>query len=195
MRVNTSIKKKKLLLPKQLLKLIGTGLARVSKMSFMERYAMFMGKVQLVELDLKHLAHKKARYTWEQVERWTLGTTIRNLEKNGLRPDFVQILDALLWYRNEIAHNLLANDALGKKLVGSRYQRISVKMLSRGEFELEQVIQVRDYLRKVKAHWFISEEQRKKVQEAKKRDELQYEKWLSGELHWSKREKAWVESS
>jgi thiamine phosphate synthase YjbQ (UPF0047 family) len=44
--------------------------------------------------------------------KWTLGRTTTELEKNGLREDFINLLRSLVEYRNYIAHELLFDDAL-----------------------------------------------------------------------------------
>ena len=64
----------------------------------------------------------------------------------GLRQDFIAFTKDLLEYRNYIAHEILADDALMRRLVGSSAQRFAWKRLSRGLYVVESVIVVHDFL-------------------------------------------------
>lgn len=55
--------------------------------SILEQYAIFMGKAQMLELGLKALLHRRFEVPFENMERWTLGTTKNELRNRGLRID------------------------------------------------------------------------------------------------------------
>jgi hypothetical protein len=73
---------------------------------------MFMGKAQLVELSLKNILETKYRYDENRIKRWTLGTAIIELEKCGLRQDFIVLLKDLNEHRVYIAHEPCARGSL-----------------------------------------------------------------------------------
>jgi hypothetical protein len=140
------VSKSKRLSPKQLQFRVGNRLRKYDNLNFLESFAMFMGKAQLVELSLKKILTIKYSYDENRIERWTLGATIKELEKCGLRKDFIMLLKELNKHRIYIAHELLADDALMKKLVGSKAQRFAWKSLERGLYAVETVIFVHDFL-------------------------------------------------
>jgi hypothetical protein len=140
------VSKSKRLSSKQLQFRVGNRLRKYDNLNFLESFAMFMGKAQLVELSLKNILTIKYSYNENRIERWTLGTTIKELEKCGLRKDFIMLLKDLNEHRNYIAHELLADDALMKKLAGSKAQRFAWKSLERGLYAVEAVIVVHDLL-------------------------------------------------
>ena len=51
-------------------------------LSFMEEYAMFMGKSQILEFGLKKLLEHKYDYESEIMEKWTLGQITKKLKSN-----------------------------------------------------------------------------------------------------------------
>jgi hypothetical protein len=63
-----------------------------------------------------------------------------------VRKDFVLLLKDLNERRIYIAHQLLADDALMKKLAGFQVQRFAWKSLERGLYAVETVIVVHDFL-------------------------------------------------
>lgn len=140
--------KNKILTPKKLQSKIIKRLESVGKMNFMEQYAMFMGKVQVVEAALKGLLGRKYGYDSERMERWTLGRVIRELKERGLRPDFIYNLEELLEYRNIIAHDLLAYHAITRSLLGRKSKGFSWpwRFLTKGLYRVEYTIQVYDFL-------------------------------------------------
>ena len=85
-------------------------------LSFLEQYAMFMGKTQILEFGLKGLLARKYAVPFESMEKWTLGRVKNELSKKGLRPDFIAYLDSVVDYRNYIAHELLVNNAITMSL-------------------------------------------------------------------------------
>ena len=64
--------------------------------SMLERFALFMGTTQLLELSLKALVHRKYHIALDRSERWTLGRTARELRDRGLRSDFCAYLDSVV---------------------------------------------------------------------------------------------------
>ena len=107
---------------------------------------MFMGKAQLVELGLKNILTSKYGYDDERIERWSLGRVVKELRKSGLRQDFVHLMEELQEHRNYIAHEMLANDALLRRLAGGGAHRIASRSLSRGLYLVAQAIVVHDFL-------------------------------------------------
>jgi hypothetical protein len=97
----------KRLSPKQLHARVTKRLRKSDNLNFLESFAMFMGKAQLVELALKKILVTKYGYQESRIERWTLGTAIKELKKCGLRKDFIALLEDLNDHRIHIAHELL----------------------------------------------------------------------------------------
>src|SRR5262249_59306015 len=108
---------------------------------------MFMGKAQLLELGLKKI-HLMGKYGLEEekIKNWSLGHVIAELKKRECRGDFVGLLEELKERRNYIAHELLADDAIMQKMIGSRAKRFAWKSLSHGLYQVEQAIVVHDFL-------------------------------------------------
>ena len=71
---------------------------------------------------------------------------IKELRDCGLRPDFIHLMEELKERRNYIAHEMLVNDALLRRLAGRGSQRIAWKSLHRGLYAVEQAIVVHDFL-------------------------------------------------
>jgi hypothetical protein len=138
---------KKPLSGKQAHAIVVRRLRKIDKLSFLESFAIFMGKTQIVELGLKGLLVRQYGYDDEQIEKWNLGRTIRELRERGLRQDFVGLIEELNGYRNSIAHDLLVDEALMRKWIGSNNaQRHAWKRLSRGLYWVEMAIVVHDFL-------------------------------------------------
>jgi len=85
-------------------------LEKYKKLNSFEEFAMYMGVAQPLELSLKNLLSEKYNYDLDKMEKWTLGRTARELEKSGVRPDFITLLKGVVESRNYIAHELLANE-------------------------------------------------------------------------------------
>ncbi|NQV18447.1 MAG: hypothetical protein HQ534_07890 [Armatimonadetes bacterium] len=120
------------------------GIEKYKNLSFMERYAMYMGVAQILELGLKYLLVDKFEYDIDKTEKWTMGKTYRELEKNKLRPDFLHILKNTVDNRNYIAHEILANkllfhEILGDKIPDNHYDKES-RRLDKFIIELEQLV-------------------------------------------------------
>jgi hypothetical protein len=139
--------RRKRLSSKQLNAVVFRRFRKYDKMNFSESFAMFMGRVQIVELGLKKI-HLMGKYGFEEetIKNWSLGQIIAELKKRGCRQDFVGLLEELKEHRNYIAHELLADDVIMRKLMGSGAQRIAWKSLSRCLYHVEQTIVVHDFL-------------------------------------------------
>ncbi|PKO95508.1 MAG: hypothetical protein CVU12_09775 [Bacteroidetes bacterium HGW-Bacteroidetes-7] len=104
---------------------------------------MYMGMAQILEFGLKKLCEEKFGGNLDEMERWTLGKTRVELEKKGLRTDFVNLLMGVVDSRNHIAHEILANEAIMNGMLRKlnvnvafyKYQRILWKAI----IELEQI--------------------------------------------------------
>ena len=114
-----------------------------SNLNFFEQYAMFMGKAQILEFGLKKLLEEKYNYDLETMEKWTLGKVAGELEKNNLRQDFIILLKSVIYYRNYIAHKLLANQALMKgmfsQIIPENHYDKDSRRLHKAIYELEQI--------------------------------------------------------
>lgn len=116
------------------------------KLSFLECYAMFMGKAQLIEFGLKRLLIDHCGYKYEKVETKTLGWTIKELEKKGLREDFLFLLNNLLDYRNDLAHNFLVDQMIMNSILkGGKTFTKPFRHLEKALYEVEQVILIYDF--------------------------------------------------
>jgi len=125
---------------KEIQKEISRRLEKYKKLlNVLAQFAMFMGSAQLLELALKQLLVRLYGYDLEKIDKWTLGTTTKELKEKGLRKDFIAFLESVVEYRNHIAHELLANEAILRSLVGDS-GRFEVRNLETGIYELEQVM-------------------------------------------------------
>lgn len=112
--------------------------------SFLENVAMYLGVAQILELGLKNLLVRKYDYEFDDLEKFTLGRTKNELERCGLRDDYLALVESVVESRNYIAHEMLANDALVKSIVGdsgTKEQRILWKAI----YELEQAVFLYDW--------------------------------------------------
>lgn len=120
-------------------------LEKYKNLNFLEQFAMFMGTAQILEFGLKNVLARKYEYETEQMERWTLGRTVRELKESGLRTDFVCLLESVVEYRNHIAHELLANDVTLRYLLDGDSGRLEARQLEKGIYELEQIVFLYDW--------------------------------------------------
>ncbi|MDP3583530.1 MAG: hypothetical protein Q8R61_00245 [Thiobacillus sp.] len=114
------------------------------QLSMLEQYAMFMGKAQILEFGLKGLLTRRYNIPPEDMERWTLGITRNELRDRGLRADFISLLDSLVDYRNNMAHEFLVNNAITRS-IADLSQRKLYGDLFRAVYELEQIIILYDW--------------------------------------------------
>ncbi|MFG0323708.1 hypothetical protein ACF8EF_15425 [Pseudomonas sp. zjy_15] len=113
-------------------------------LSFLEQYAMYMGKAQLLEFGLKGLLHRRYQAPLEAMERWTLGRTKNELDAKGVRKDFIALLESVVAYRNDMAHEFLLNCAVMNSL-GDFSGKGQAGDLFRASYELEQIIILHDW--------------------------------------------------
>ena len=116
---------------------------------FIERFGLFMGKVQLLEFGLKKILASLPGYnlTEETLERLSLGQTRVELEKLGLRSDYNGCLKSFKDKRNTVAHEFLANYAITQQLLdGAVLIGPFERELTHAIYELEQLIIVFDYI-------------------------------------------------
>jgi hypothetical protein len=118
------------------------------KLNLLERFAMFLGKAQVLEFGLKSLLARRYHYEHDEMEKWTLGKATYELEKSGLRADFIALLKVVVQYRNYVAHESLADVAMLSILLQGNIGRLGVKHLERGTYELERVILLHDWCEK-----------------------------------------------
>jgi hypothetical protein len=112
----------------------------------LERFAMFMGKAQILEAGLKGLLVRRYGYNdHDKLDKMTLGTVKNELKSRGLRGDFISLLEAVVQYRNHIAHELLANIALLRTIAGNDAERLALPQLDKGIYELEQIMFLHDW--------------------------------------------------
>jgi len=138
-------KKPKRLTSNMLQKKFWKSMRRYDKLNFLESYAMFMGRVQVVEFALKKILRRKYRYGYRKLEKMTLGGAIAELGQKGLRPDFVCLLKELNKHRINMAHEFLADHF---HLVSLRkdFGHLSMKPLRHAIWKVEETIQVFDHL-------------------------------------------------
>ena len=123
---------------------------RYTDLTFLEQFAMFVGKAQILEFGLKKLLQSKYNVEWEMMEKWTLGKTASELEKQGLRPDFISNLRDVVDHRNYIAHELLVNQSITQGFFGqfypeNHYDKES-RRLHKAIFILERIMLIFDWL-------------------------------------------------
>jgi hypothetical protein len=107
--------------------------------SHLEQYAMFMGKAQILEFGLKGLLSRKYGIPSDSMEKWTLGQVKNELKQKGLRPDFIELLESVVKYRNYIAHEFLLNNAITKSIANFSERKLYGDLF-RAIYELEQII-------------------------------------------------------
>lgn len=120
-------------------------LEKYEKLNTLEQFSMFMGVAQILEFGLKNLLVRKYGYELEKLEKHTLGRTKNELKQSGLRADFIALLESVVEYRNYIAHELLANDAILKSILGGDSGCLETKHLQKGIYELEQLVFLHDW--------------------------------------------------
>ena len=135
----------KTLTPKMLMRKMNKSMAYMGKISLLENYAMFMGKAQLIEFALKKILIKRYRYDNSRLEKMTLGGAIGELERLGMRKDFVALLRELNEFRIDMAHNFLVDHSSLVALDRS-FGQLSRKPLQTALFKVEETVHVYDFL-------------------------------------------------
>lgn len=132
------------LLPEEIKEKIFAKLDAQKGLSFLEQYAMYMGKAQMLEFGLKGLIHRKFKTPTEDMEHWTLGKTKNELSRHGIRQDFIDYLANVVKHRNDMAHEFLLNCAVMNSL-GNFSGKGEAGDLFRASYELEQIIILHDW--------------------------------------------------
>lgn len=112
--------------------------------TFLEQFALFMGKAQVLEFGLKQLLARLYGIELDETERWTLGRATRELKERGLRKDYAGLLEHFVGLRNFIAHELLLSEGLVTNLVG-RTAGFVRRPLHHGIYEVEQALYLYDW--------------------------------------------------
>jgi len=128
-------------------KKIDKSMKRYRKFNFLESYAVFMGRAQAVEWGLKRILRRKYRRGEKTLDRMTLGGAIWELERRGMRADFIAVLRELNKVRNKMAHAFLLDLSLMASIDRRWLQaHFHIRSLSRAMFEAERCIHVFDHL-------------------------------------------------
>lgn len=121
-------------------------LSRYDGLSLLERYAMYMGKAQLLEIGLKKLLADTSAIDFDSMEKWTMGRVQTELkDRKAIRCDFIDILGQIVKQRNHIAHSLLANTAMIASLTGGDPGTKEARFLEKSIIEIEQAIMIFDW--------------------------------------------------
>lgn len=112
--------------------------------SLIEKYALYMGMVQILELEMKQIIYSQLDYKsegqLEKLEKMTLGGAVKILdEKLRVRPDLIKLLENTKDNRNDMAHSFLVDTMISKSL-GFSVESIEVRQLEKYIRELENVI-------------------------------------------------------
>jgi hypothetical protein len=143
--------KKLALTPDMLWKKIDKNMKRYRKYNFLESYAVFMGRAQAVEWGLKRILRRKYRLGDRRLDRMTLGGAIGELERRGMRPDFIFVLRELNKVRINMAHEFLLDFSLMVSLDRRfAHSHSHMRSLSRAMFEAERSVHVFDHLNQSK---------------------------------------------
>lgn len=124
--------------------MVNAKLDKYKDFSVFEQYAMFMGKAQILEFGLKGLLTRKYGVPSEDMEKWTLGTTKKELRNRGLRSDFVSFLESVVDHRNHMAHEFLVNNAITRSIANFSERKLNGDLF-RAIYELEQIIILYDW--------------------------------------------------
>ncbi|HDI1572307.1 TPA: hypothetical protein PKR15_004136 [Acinetobacter baumannii] len=110
--------------------------------SFIEKYALYMGMTQILELQLKQVLHHQFGYISEddikKLEKKTFGQSVRILKSKGVRPDIIVLLESNRDNRNNMAHSFLVDTMISTSL-GFNMESIEVRQLDKSIYELEQL--------------------------------------------------------
>ena len=113
-------------------------------LSPLEQYAMFMGKAQILEFNLKGLLLRRFGMEPDKIERKTLGQIKNILKERGVRPDFISLLGIVVEYRNEMAHEYLLNAAITESIANFSERKLH-GILSKANYELDRIMIIYDW--------------------------------------------------
>lgn len=123
---------------------VHTKIDEYKERSMLEQYAIFMGKVQILEFGLKGLLTRRYGVPPEDMERWTLGRTKSELKDRGLRTDYILLLQSLIGHRNNMAHEFLVNNAITRSIANFSEFKLCGDLF-RAVYELEQAMILYDW--------------------------------------------------
>lgn len=110
--------------------------------SLIEKYALYMGMVQILELQIKQIIYSQFGYNSEDqlknLEKMTFGQAVGMVDKK-VRPDLIKLLENTRDNRNNMAHSFLVDTMISKSL-GFSMESIEVRQLDKYIRELENVI-------------------------------------------------------
>lgn len=112
--------------------------------SLIEKYALYMGMVQILELQMKQIIYSQFDYKsegqLEKLEKMTLGGAVKILKKKvRVRLDLIELLENTRDNRNNMAHSFLVDSMISKSL-GFSMESIEVRQLDKYIIELENLI-------------------------------------------------------
>ena len=118
------------------------GLKKYENLNFLEKYSMYMGVAQILEMRLKQILVSDFGEEFDNIENWTLGRTLNKLKQEGMREDFFLFADSVKDARNYIAHELISNEAIWHSLVESKLEHYSkgARKLDKAIYEIEQLM-------------------------------------------------------
>src|SRR2546423_15351039 len=128
---------------KELFKRVGAQLKAHDGKNFLERYALYMLRVQMYELSLKQDLQKRFGVSEEKTERMNLSSIFRYYVENDIRAHpihYVHVRD-IAKQRNTMAHEFLAVTGSLGDLAGELGVRLSLSTLDKWVFELELAFQ------------------------------------------------------
>jgi hypothetical protein len=118
------------------------GLKKYDSLNFFEKYAMYMGVAQLLELRLKQILVNEFKEEFDKIENLPLGPTLKKLKEKGMRPDFFLFAEPVKNERNYIAHEIIANEAIWHALAGINPEHYTkdARKLDKAILEIEQLM-------------------------------------------------------
>lgn len=115
-------------------------LEKYKNKSFIEKYALYMGMVQILELQMKQMLYRKFDFSTEEklkkLETMTFGQSVKQLDDKGVRTDIIYLLNISRDNRNKMAHSFLVDTLISSSL-GFNMESIEVRQLDKYIKELE----------------------------------------------------------
>ena|GEM_PF-607075 len=137
----------------QVLEKVLPRLKKLDKLNDLEYYAVFMGKIQVVEWLMKRLLTDERGYDYETIERMNLGKTIGLLREEKMRRDYLFILEDLNRYRNYFAHDFHADNFITSQILNGKTFTKPFRELSKAHFAVEQVLVVYEWITENGSFW------------------------------------------
>ena len=128
---------------KQLARRIWIQINKYKNLDDSNKYALYMGKTQFLEIKLKIILNKRFGLDFDKMERYTLGQIKNAFKDNRVSSDFIALLERVVDHRNYMAHEYFVNLEMQKKIGFSGIKIVGD--LFRGIYELEQLLMVIDF--------------------------------------------------